>query len=153
MCVSVCDPVTTYFPSYISDSESCPPPPPSPFLLQKLVSHQESQEHSLYSQAREAEAQRKRQDQVVGKLQVELETLKRTNAKRLKVCVFVCLSVWLSVWLSVCLSVWLSVCLPICLPVCLSYCLLGYLPACLLPPCLSVFCLSVSAGCFYYECT
>jgi hypothetical protein len=42
-------------------------------------------EHRLFSDAREAEAQRKKQSQVVGKMQGELEHLKRENAKRLKV--------------------------------------------------------------------
>ena len=53
--------------------------------LQHLVSHYDQVEHRLFSDAREAEAQRKKQSQVVIKMQGELEHLKRENAKRLKV--------------------------------------------------------------------
>ena len=42
-------------------------------------------EHKLFSEAKETEAQRKKQSQVVMKMQGELEHLKRENAKRLKV--------------------------------------------------------------------
>lgn len=49
------------------------------------MSHHDSVEHSLFSQAREADSQIKRQSQTLSKLQYELETLKKTNAKRLKV--------------------------------------------------------------------
>ena len=54
-------------------------------LLQHLVTHYDHVEHKLFSDAREAEAQRKKQSQVVIKMQDELEQLKRDNAKRLKV--------------------------------------------------------------------
>ena len=50
-----------------------------------MVSHYDHVEHKLFSEAKEAEAQRKKQSQVVTKMQGELEQLKRENAKRLKV--------------------------------------------------------------------
>ena len=53
--------------------------------LQRLVTHYDQIEHKLFSGAREAEAQRKKQSQVVQKMQNDLEQLKRENAKRLKV--------------------------------------------------------------------
>ena len=53
--------------------------------MQSLVTHYDQVEHRLFSDAREAEAQRKKQSQVVVKMQGELEHLKRENAKRLKV--------------------------------------------------------------------
>ena len=53
--------------------------------FQHLVTHYDQVEHRLFSGAREAEAQRKKQSQVVIKMQGELEQLKRENAKRLKV--------------------------------------------------------------------
>ena len=53
--------------------------------FQHLVAHYDQVEHRLFSGAREAEAQRKKQSQVVIKMQGELEQLKRENAKRLKV--------------------------------------------------------------------
>ena len=58
--------------------------------LQKLVSHQESQEHSLYASARSAEADRKKQSQVVDQLQEKLEALKQKNANKLKVGLYSC---------------------------------------------------------------
>ena len=54
-------------------------------LLQRLVGHYDQVEHKLFSEAREAEAQRKKQSQVVQKMHSELEQLKRENAKKLKV--------------------------------------------------------------------
>ena len=41
----------------------------------------------MYAQVKTAEASRKKQDQVVSRLQSELEVMKRDNARRLKVCV------------------------------------------------------------------
>lgn len=52
--------------------------------LQKTVSRFDEHEHSLYAQVKTAEASRKKQDQVVNRLQVELDTMKRNNARRLK---------------------------------------------------------------------
>ena len=49
------------------------------------MTHYDQVEHRLFSDAREAEAQRKKQSQVVAKMQGELEHLKRENAKKLKV--------------------------------------------------------------------
>lgn len=42
-------------------------------------------EHKLFAETRGAEAQRKKQSQIVQKMQSDLEQLKRDNAKRLKV--------------------------------------------------------------------
>lgn len=52
--------------------------------LSKIVSHHDTVEHSLFSQAREADSQIKRQGQTLSKLQEELETLKKTNARKIK---------------------------------------------------------------------
>ena len=52
---------------------------------QTLVHQYDSQEHDLFSQARSAETQRKKQTQVVVEIDKELETLKQANARRLKV--------------------------------------------------------------------
>ena len=49
------------------------------------MTHYDQVEHRLFSTAKEAEAQRKKQSQVVVKMQGDLEQLKRENAKRLKV--------------------------------------------------------------------
>ena len=49
------------------------------------MTHQESLEHALYTQAKNAEAQRKKQTQVVSRMQNELMELRRRNAKMLKV--------------------------------------------------------------------
>ena len=54
-------------------------------LQQKTISHQDSIEHSLYSKARDAESLRKKQVQIVEKLQNDLDILKRNNARKLKV--------------------------------------------------------------------
>ena len=54
-------------------------------LPQRLVSHYDQVEHKLFSEAKEAEGQRKKQSQIVQKMHDELEQLKRDNAKRLKV--------------------------------------------------------------------
>lgn len=54
-------------------------------FIQKIVSHHDTVEHSLFSQAREADSQIKRQGQTLSKLQEELETLKKTNARKIKV--------------------------------------------------------------------
>ena len=55
------------------------------YPLQRLVTHYDQVEHKLFSEAKEAEAQRKKQSQIVQKMHDELEQLKRDNAKRLKV--------------------------------------------------------------------
>ncbi|XP_065909805.1 golgin subfamily A member 6-like protein 22 [Dysidea avara] len=52
--------------------------------LQKTVSRFDENEHATYAQVKTAEASRKKQDQVVTRLQSELETMKRDNARRLK---------------------------------------------------------------------
>lgn len=52
--------------------------------LSKTISHQDSIEHSLYSRARDAESLRKKQVQIVEKLQNDLDILKRNNARKLK---------------------------------------------------------------------
>lgn len=52
---------------------------------QKLVSRHDSVEHSLFSQAREADSQRKKKSQLVVTLQSELDKLKQKNARKLKV--------------------------------------------------------------------
>lgn len=56
-----------------------------PSLLQRVVSHYEAKEHTLYSKAREAEGVRRKQVQLVEKLQEDLEHLKQRNAMKLKV--------------------------------------------------------------------
>lgn len=61
------------------------------------MSQYDSREHEIYSQAKDAEAQRKKQAQTVEAMYHELESLKQTNAKRLKVCVHVCDSTTASV--------------------------------------------------------
>ena len=50
-----------------------------------MVNQYEAREHSLYSKAREAEGVRRKQVQVVEKLQEDLEHLKQRNAVKLKV--------------------------------------------------------------------
>ena len=54
-------------------------------LLQRVVSQYEAKEHTLYSKAREAEGVRRKQVQLVEKLQEDLEHLKQRNAMKLKV--------------------------------------------------------------------
>ena len=56
-----------------------------PIHKQRVVSQYEAREHSLYSKAREAEGVRRKQVQVVEKLQEDLEQLKQRNAVKLKV--------------------------------------------------------------------
>lgn len=55
------------------------------FFLQRVVNQYEAHEHALYSKAREAEGVRRKQVQVVEKLQEDLEHLKQRNAIKLKV--------------------------------------------------------------------
>ena len=50
-----------------------------------MVSQYEAKEHTLYSKAREAEGVRRKQVQLVEKLQEDLEHLKQRNAMKLKV--------------------------------------------------------------------
>ena len=66
--------------------------PLSPILLptQRVVSQYETHEHVLYSKAREAENVRRKQVQLVEKLQEDLEHLKQRNAIKLKVSVYRC---------------------------------------------------------------
>ncbi|XP_064381809.1 cilia- and flagella-associated protein 45-like isoform X2 [Halichondria panicea] len=52
--------------------------------LSTLVSQHDTQEQELYSQAKSAEAERKKQSQVVEVMHQELESLKQANARRLK---------------------------------------------------------------------
>ena len=52
---------------------------------QQVVTQCDSHEHDLYSQAKVADSQRKKQTQVVQDMNKELELLKQTNARRLKV--------------------------------------------------------------------
>ncbi|XP_028405030.1 spindle pole body component 110-like [Dendronephthya gigantea] len=52
--------------------------------LQKSVSKQEEMEHALYNQVRSSETNYKKQEQQCQRLQENLTTLKRENAKRLK---------------------------------------------------------------------
>ena len=54
-------------------------------LTQRVVNQYEAREHGLYSKAREAESLRRKQVQVVDKLQEDLEQLKQRNAVKLKV--------------------------------------------------------------------
>ncbi len=63
---------------------SYPPPPPHTHT-QTLVSHYDSQEHELYTEVKNAEEQRKKQSQAVQTMSQELESLKQTNARKLKV--------------------------------------------------------------------
>lgn len=51
---------------------------------QRLVSHQEEIEHSLYTQAKQSDSEHKKQTGVVEKMQQQLDALKRDNARRLK---------------------------------------------------------------------
>ena len=54
-------------------------------LTQRVVNQYETREHGLYSQSREAESLRRKEVQVVDKLQEDLEQLKQRNAVKLKV--------------------------------------------------------------------
>ena len=54
-------------------------------LTQRVVNQYDAREHALYSKAREAESLRRKQVQVVDKLQDDLEQLKQCNAVKLKV--------------------------------------------------------------------
>ena len=54
-------------------------------LLVKTVSRFDEHEYTLYTQVKTADASCRKQDQVVNKLQVELEIMKRNNACQLKV--------------------------------------------------------------------
>ena len=74
----------------------------NPLYWQKTVNRFDEHEHTLYAQVKTAEASRKKQDQVVNRLQVELETMKRNNARRLKVVALFSYSVVLAV------AVWLK---------------------------------------------
>jgi len=47
----------------------------------------------MYAQVKTAEASRKKQDQVVTRLQSELEAMKRDNARRLKVHLLHCITI------------------------------------------------------------
>ena len=70
--------VDTY-PSQLTDSVA--------FLhtLQKVVSRADQQEHKIYTQVKEAEAERRKQETIIDKLQEDLDALKRENSKKLKV--------------------------------------------------------------------
>lgn len=52
--------------------------------LVRVVTHQESIEHSMYRQVKEAEAMRTKKEQVLCKLQEDLEHIARKNAQQLK---------------------------------------------------------------------
>ena len=52
---------------------------------QRAVTHYDQVEQDLYNRAKGAEAERKRRDQVLGKMEEDLNYLKRENARRLKV--------------------------------------------------------------------
>jgi len=47
--------------------------------------HYDQMEHSMYSKAKGAEAEKKKHNQLLSKMQDDLTFLKRENAKRLKV--------------------------------------------------------------------
>jgi hypothetical protein len=52
--------------------------------LQREVSRMDQQEHRMYTQVKEAEAERRKQETVIEKLQGDLDALKRENSRRLK---------------------------------------------------------------------
>ena len=59
--------------------------PPSSPSHQRVVAQQESIEHSMYRQVKEAEAHKTKKEQALRKLQEDLEGITRENAKQLKV--------------------------------------------------------------------
>ena len=55
------------------------------WILQKAVNKMEETEHALYNRVRAAEMQRRKQEQDVQRLFIEMESLKKENDKRMKV--------------------------------------------------------------------
>ena len=86
--------------------------------LQREVSRMDQQEHRMYTQVKEAEAERRKQETVIEKLQGDLDALKRENSRRLKVCVCVCVCVRACVCVCVCVCVRVCVCVCVCACVC-----------------------------------